>query len=78
MGISPRVGLWLNSFGHDSIHISDNDLHRLSDDFIIEKAIRENRIILTADMDFGQLLALDSSDKVSIVQFRVSNLNPII
>jgi predicted nuclease of predicted toxin-antitoxin system len=73
MGISPRVALWLNSLGHNAIHISENNLHKLSDDLIIEKAITENRVVLTADMDFGQLLALDSYGKVSIIQFRVSN-----
>ncbi|MEO6978752.1 MAG: DUF5615 family PIN-like protein, partial [Mucilaginibacter sp.] len=59
--------------GHNAIHISENNLHKLSDNLIIEKATTENRVILTADMDFGQLLALDSYGKVSIVQFRVSN-----
>lgn len=67
------MALWLNSLGHNAIHISENNQHNLSDDLIIEKAITENRIVLTADMDFGQLLALDSHGKVSIIQFRVSN-----
>lgn len=35
--------------------------------------MNEHRIILTADMDFGQLLALNKLQQVSVIQFRVSD-----
>ncbi len=73
MGISIRVSHWLNEFGHDTIHLSDQKLHELSDEDVIKKAVKEDRIILTADMDFGHLLATNKSRLVSVIQFRVTD-----
>jgi len=76
MGISYQVAQWLNSIGHDAIHLSNEGLYKLEDYLIIEKAINEDRIILTADMDFGQILAFTKSSSVSVVQFRLFDLSP--
>jgi predicted nuclease of predicted toxin-antitoxin system len=73
MGISSRVSDWLNATGHNAIHLSEEGLHSLEDIHIIEKAIKENRIILTADLDFGHLLATHKNYAVSVIQFRVTN-----
>ncbi len=76
MGVSYKVGLWLNSIEHNAIHLSEEGLHTMEDHLIVEKAINENRIILTADMDFGQILAFTKSSSVSVIQFRVFDLSP--
>jgi predicted nuclease of predicted toxin-antitoxin system len=73
MGISKRVALWLVSQGHNAVHLNDEDLFLLPDGLILEKAVKEQRIILTADMDFGHLLAFNGSQDAAIIQFRVSN-----
>ncbi|MGZ3753948.1 MAG: DUF5615 family PIN-like protein [Mucilaginibacter sp.] len=77
MGIAQSVALWLRSMGHDATHLNDEDLYKLPDKLIIEKAIIENRIILTLDMDFGQLMALDKSKQTSVIQFRTSEFTSI-
>ena len=56
--------------------MNDENLFQLPDKAILEKAVREDRIILTADMDFGQLLALNKSQQASVIQFRVSDFTP--
>ncbi|HEY8782186.1 MAG TPA: DUF5615 family PIN-like protein [Mucilaginibacter sp.] len=76
MGISYQVAQWLNSIGHDAIHLSNEGQHTLEDYLIVEKAIREDRTILTADMDFGQILAFTKSSSVSVIQFRLFDLSP--
>ena len=76
MGIASRIALWLKNQGHEAIHLNDENLFRLPDKAILEKAMSENRIILTADMDFGQLLALNKSQLASVIQFRVSDFTP--
>jgi len=73
MGISIRVNTWLRESGHDTLHLSEKGLHRLADSAIIHKASEENRIILTADMDFGHLLATHKEYNVSVIQFRVTD-----
>ena len=76
MGIAQSVSSWLKSQGHDAIHLNDEDLYKLADISIIEKAVSEKRIILTTDMDFGQLLAFNKAHEVSVIQFRTSTFTP--
>jgi len=76
MGISQSVASWLRSRGHDAIHLNDEHLFKLQDISILEKALSENRIILTTDMDFGQLLAFNTSRQASVIQFRTSVFTP--
>jgi len=45
MGISQSTCEWLNKCGYDSLHLREQNLQRLSDNKIIEKAKREHRII---------------------------------
>ena len=77
MGISQSVALWLKSQGHDAVHLNDQDLYKLADKSILEKAFDEKRIILTTDMDFGQLLALNKSQQAPLIQFRTSVFTPV-
>ena len=72
MGISQSIALWLRNEGHNAIHLNDENLFKLQDIDILAKAHAEKRIILTTDMDFGQLLALHKSRQVSVIQFRTS------
>jgi predicted nuclease of predicted toxin-antitoxin system len=42
---------------------------------ILEKSRLENRILLTVDLDFAQLLAVSQSPLPSVVLFRLGNEN---
>jgi predicted nuclease of predicted toxin-antitoxin system len=75
MGISLRTVQWLQEQGFDTVHLRDQGLQLLSDKEIIEKAYRENRIILTVDLDFPQLLATSKRLLPSVVLFRLGNEN---
>lgn len=77
MGVSQSVALWLRSHGHDAVHLNDEDLYALEDKLILEKAISEKRIILTTDMDFSQILALNNIQQASVIQFRTSVFTPL-
>jgi predicted nuclease of predicted toxin-antitoxin system len=76
MGIAQSVALWLKSQGYEAIHLNDENLYKLPDISILEKAINEKRIIITTDMDFGQLLAFHRSWHASVIQFRTSDFTP--
>jgi predicted nuclease of predicted toxin-antitoxin system len=76
MGIAQSIALWLKSQGHDAIHLNDENLYKLPDISILEKAINEKRIIITTDMDFGQLLAFNKTQQASVIQFRTSVFTP--
>lgn len=73
MGVSQRVVLWLRANAHDVVHLRDQKLERLDDSLIFVKAGAESpRIILTFDLDFGELVALSRSATISVVLFRLN------
>jgi predicted nuclease of predicted toxin-antitoxin system len=73
MGVSLRVVEWLRSTHHDVRHLREEGLHRLPDADILVKAAREERVVLTFDLDFGELLALSGERTVSVILFRLRN-----
>jgi len=76
MGLSPRMAAHLRQFGHDAVHLSEQRLETLSDPEIIEEARLENRILLTHDLDFGELMAAARLELPSVVTFRLRNMHP--
>lgn len=77
MGLGMRVVEWLQSQRHDVTHLRVEGLQRLSDVEIFNKAISENRVILTFDLDFGEIVALSKGQKISVVIFRLHNTRTI-
>lgn len=76
VGISLSTVQALRNAGHDARHLREEALQRLSDAEIVDKARREGRIILTFDLDFGELLALGLSDSPSVIIFRLHDERP--
>jgi len=73
MGVAIGVVNWLRQNGHDAKHLRDEGLHRIPNGEIFAKAISENRMIITFDFDFGEIVALSKREKVSIILFRLHN-----
>jgi predicted nuclease of predicted toxin-antitoxin system len=73
MGVSQRAVDWLRTNGHDAIHLRDEGLQRLPNGEIFQKAAKENRIVLTFDLDFGEILAGCSGQIISVILFRLRN-----
>src|SRR6266567_4682783 len=73
MGVSQQVVEWLRTSGHDAVHLRDEGLQRLPNGEIFRKAIREERIVLTFDLDFGEIVAASGARSVSVVLFRLRN-----
>lgn len=76
MGVSESVVKWLRETGHDAVHLRDENLQRMPDNEIFKKAHNENRIVLTFDLDFGEILALSDGKNVSVILFRLHNTGP--
>lgn len=73
MGISPRTIADLREQGYDAAHLGEQGLARMPDSQILEKARSENRILLTVDLDFAQLLAISRERLPSVILFRLDN-----
>lgn len=68
--LSPQVAIGLQEAGHDAIHVRNVGLATAKDETIFAFAEREGRIIVSADTDFGALLALWQKSKPSLILFR--------
>ena len=73
MGVDLQIVQWLRQNADDAVHLRDQGLHKLPDSKIFDKAFSENRVILTFDLDFGEIVALSGGRIVSVILFRLHN-----
>ena len=74
--LSPLVAEGLRQAGHDVVHVRDIGLQEAPDDVILDRAQADQRVIVSADTDFGTLLALRCSRRPSFVLLRRTARSP--
>jgi predicted nuclease of predicted toxin-antitoxin system len=63
----------LQAHGHEGVHANEIGLDRAADRSVLAVARRENRVVITADLDFPRLLALSSAEGPGLILFRGGN-----
>jgi predicted nuclease of predicted toxin-antitoxin system len=59
MALSPQMAEFLNELGHDAAHANDIGLAAAADADIADRARQEDRIVVTADLDFPHAREVD-------------------
>lgn len=65
--LSPRLTQSLLQLGHDGIHVSELGLGAAADSEILAKALASGAILITADSDFPEMLALSGAAGPSVI-----------
>jgi predicted nuclease of predicted toxin-antitoxin system len=72
--LPPRLAKLLEFAGHDADHVRKYAMQDAADEDILERARAEGRIIVSADSDFGTILAMQSAAHPSFILFREPDL----
>jgi predicted nuclease of predicted toxin-antitoxin system len=75
MCLSPKWADALNAAGIEARHWSSIGAGNAPDSSIFDFARRDGSVILTADLDFGTLLAGARSGKPSVIQLRLPRIS---
>ncbi len=73
MHVSPRTVDFLRSVGHDVLRVTEVLPPTAADQTIIARAIEDNRVILTQDLDFSAAIALAGRGVPSLISLRLSS-----
>ena len=68
---------YLKEKGIDITHITDSGYASIKDEAVIELSVKENRIIVTFDSDFGELIFKSGYKPIGVIFFRWKSFRPL-
>lgn len=70
LNLSPRLADQLQTAGHDAVHAASRSLHAAPDEAVLDVARAEGRVLVSADSDFGTILAASRATRPSVLYLR--------
>ena len=68
----PHLARWLRDQGHDVFSIFEES-RGITDDLVIKKALKENRILVTNDKDFGEKVFKNNMHHKGVILLRLQD-----
>lgn len=68
--LSPDIAELLTAAGHDAVHVRSLSLHTARDEIIFQTAIDQDRVLISADTDFGTILTMRQQVRPSVILLR--------
>ncbi|HFE66230.1 MAG TPA: hypothetical protein ENJ93_03120 [Chloroflexi bacterium] len=72
VGVGKKVETWLTAIGYDVLSVRDID-PRLLDQTILQIAVSENRIVVTMDKDFGEMVYRAKQPHTGVLLLRLAD-----
>lgn len=76
MDLSPLTVRQLKKKGWEIIRVSEVMDVRTDDIVILNYARQHNQVVITSDLDFSELLAVNGLDSPSVINLRLENMHP--
>lgn len=73
MPLSPQLVPWLQERGHNAVHALGLGMSTADDSTLMALALDQERILVTADLDFPQAIALSHAQGPPLILFRGGN-----
>ena len=68
--LSPTLVENLRRAGHDAVHVRHYGIHKAEDEIVFDRAIEEDRVVVSADARFATILNVRGPAKPSVIVFR--------
>jgi predicted nuclease of predicted toxin-antitoxin system len=68
--LSPVLAECLRTAGHEAVHLRELNMRDAPDPIVLEYARSEGCVLISADTDFGTLLARSGADSPSVILIR--------